>query len=164
MRWIPSLPLDVWATDFFLLLFSLFLYLHFKCYPLSSFFPLKTPFLITPSLAHQPTLSCFPVLEFPYTEASSFHRTKGLSPHWCPTRPFSATYAAGALGPSMCTLWLVVQSLGALGALVGSYCCSSYGDANLFSSLGLFSSSSIGDPTLSSMVGWEHPPLYLPGT
>ena len=31
-------------------------------------------------------------------------------------RLYSATYAAGAMGPSMCILWLVVQFLGALGA------------------------------------------------
>jgi hypothetical protein len=39
------------------------------------------------------------------------------------------------------------------GGLVGSYCFSSYGAANPFSSLGPFSSSSIGDPVLSPMVG-----------
>ena len=41
--------------------------------------------------------------------------------------PSSATYAGGAMGPSVCIFWLVVQSLGALGDLVSSYCCSSYG-------------------------------------
>jgi hypothetical protein len=39
------------------------------------------------------------------------------------------------------------------GVLVGSYCCSSYGAVNPFNSLGPFSSSSIGDPVLSSMDG-----------
>jgi hypothetical protein len=38
----------------------------------------------------------------------SLHRTKGLSSHWCLTRPSSATCAAGAMSPTMCTLWLVV--------------------------------------------------------
>jgi hypothetical protein len=38
----------------------------------------------------------------------SLHKTKNLSSHWCLTRPSSATYAAGAMGPSVCTLWLVV--------------------------------------------------------
>jgi hypothetical protein len=60
--------------------------------------------------------------------------------------------------------WLVVYSLGALGVLVGSYCCPSYGAANPFSSFGSFSSSSIGDPVLSPMIGCKHPPLYLSGT
>ena len=66
-----------------------------------------------------PTHSHFPILAFPYTGASSLHRTKGLSFHRCQTRPSSATYAAGAMGCSMCTLWLVVLSLKALGGLVG---------------------------------------------
>ena len=33
-----------------------------------------------------------------------------------------------------------------------------------FSSLGPFSSSAIGDPVLSPLVGCEHPPLYFSGT
>jgi hypothetical protein len=47
---------------------------------------------------------------------------------------------------------------------VGSYCCSFYGAANPFSSLGPFSSSSIGDTVLSPMDGCEHSLLYLSGT
>jgi hypothetical protein len=50
------------------------------------------------------------------------------------------------------------------GVLVGSHCCSSYGAANPFSSLGHFSSSSIGDPLLSPMDGYEPPLLYFSGT
>ena len=61
----------------------------------------------------------------------------------------------------MYTIWLMFLSLGALGVLVGSYCCSSYDAANPFSYLGPFSSSSIGNPVLSSMAGRECPPLYL---
>jgi hypothetical protein len=64
----------------------------------------------------------------------------------------------------MYTLWLVVWTQEALGVLVGSYFCSSYGAANAFSSLGPFSSSFIGDPVLSPMDGCEPPPLYLSGT
>ena len=52
----------------------------------------------------------------------------------------------------------------ALGELVSSYCCSTYRATDPFSSLGTFSSSSIGDPVLSPMDGCEHPLLYLPGT
>ena len=52
---------------------------------------------------------------------------------------------------------------GSSGDTVGSYCCSSYGAATPFSSFGTLSSSSIGEPTLSSMFGCEHPPLYLSG-
>ena len=77
----------------------------------------------------------------------------------CSKRPSSATYAAGAKDPSMCTL---------VGNLVpgnsGSYCCSSYEAANPFSSLGPFSSSFIGDTVLSPMDGSEDTPLYLSGT
>ena len=46
---------------------------------------------------------------------------------------------------------------GALGVLISSYCCSTYRAADLFSSLGTFSSSFIGDLVF-------HPLLYLTGT
>jgi hypothetical protein len=138
-----------------------FLYLHFKCYPHSSF-SLKTPYPMHSPPTHQPTHSHILVLGLPYTGASNLHRTKDLSSHWCPTTLSSATYAVGGL--SMYTLWLVVYSLLTLGSLVCSYCCSSYGAANLVRSLGPFSSSSIEDPVLSPMVGCEHPLLYLSDT
>ena len=48
--------------------------------------------------------------------------------------------------------------------MVGSYCCSSYGAANPFSSLGPFSGSFIGALVLNPMDGCEHPLLYLSGT
>jgi hypothetical protein len=51
-----------------------------------------------------------------------------------------------------------------MGVLVSSYCCSSYGAANPFSSLGTFSSSFIGGPVFHPMDGSEHPLLYLSGT
>jgi hypothetical protein len=35
-------------------------------------------------------------------------RTKGISSYWCPTWPSSATYVAGAMGPTIWTLWLMV--------------------------------------------------------
>jgi hypothetical protein len=69
--------------------------------------PPKTPYPFSPPPTYQPTHSCFPVLAFPYTGVSIFLRTRSLSSHWCPTRPSSATYSAGATGPSLCTLWLV---------------------------------------------------------
>jgi hypothetical protein len=67
---------------------------------------------------------------------------------------------AGAMGSSM------VGGLvpGRSGVPVGSYCCSSYGAANSFSSFKHSPNSSIEDPVLSPMVGWEHSPLYLSGT
>ena len=53
---------------------------------------------------------------------------------------------------------------GSCSGLVGSYCCSSYGIANPFSSFSPFPNSSTGVPVLSLIVGCEHPPLYLSGS
>ena len=52
----------------------------------------------------------------------------------------------------------------ALGVLVSSYCCSTYRVADPFSSLGAFSSFSIGGPVFHLIDFCEHPLLYLPGT
>jgi hypothetical protein len=52
----------------------------------------------------------------------------------------------------------------ALGVLVSSYCCPTYRVAEPFSSLGAFSSSSIGGPVFHPIADCEHPLLYLPGT
>jgi hypothetical protein len=60
---------------------------------LSWFLLWKSP--IPPPPAHQPTHSCFLALAFPYTGATRLHRTKDPL---LPTRPSSATYAAGAMG------------------------------------------------------------------
>jgi hypothetical protein len=65
------------------------------------------------------------------------------------------------MGPSLVD-GLVPGSSG--GVLVGSYCCSSYGAANPFSSYSSFSNSSIGDSVISSLVGCEHLPLYMSGS
>ena len=51
----------------------------------------------------------------------------------------------------------------ALGLLVSSFCCSTYRDADPFSSLGTFSSSSIGGPVFHPIADCEHPLLCLPG-
>ena len=63
-------------------------------------------------------------------------------------------------------MYSLVGSLdpGSSWVLVGSYCCSSYGAENPFSSLGTFSSSFIRDPVLHPMDSCEHPLLYLSGT
>ena len=126
-----------------------------------------SPFLVLPSpeklISHLP----FPSQPSPaslswyFSTLKHLSRTKGLSSLWCLTRLSSAADVSGATGNSMCPLWLKVLSLGALGVLDDSYYCSSFGAANPFSSLGPFSSSSIGDPVLSSMVGWECPTLYF---
>jgi hypothetical protein len=52
----------------------------------------------------------------------------------------------------------------ALGVLVSSYCCSTYRVVDPFSSLGTFSSSSIGSPVFHPIDDCEYPLLYLPGT
>jgi len=91
---------------FFLLLFiRYFLYLHFKCYTLS-WYPLWKPPIISSSLC-SPT---YP-LPLPGPGISIFwgiEPSQNLSSHWRPTRPSYATYAARAMSPTMCTLWLVV--------------------------------------------------------
>ena len=78
----------------------------------------------------------------------------------------SATYVARAMGPSMCTLWLVVQSLGALGGGVWPVDI-------VAPSMRLRSPSApsvpsptplSGTPELSPMGGCEHLPLYLSGS
>jgi hypothetical protein len=110
---------------------------------------------------HPPTLSPCPGI--PYIGLSSIHRTKDLSSHWCPTRPFSATYAAGAMSPSMRTLWLVVQSLGALGDLEGWYFVLPMGLQTPSAPSVHFLSTPLGTPCT---VKWltEQTPLYLSGS
>ena len=62
---------------------------------------LGTPYPIVPPpasmrvLAYPPTHYFLPALAFPYTGALSILRTKGLSYHFCPIRPYTAAYAAG---------------------------------------------------------------------
>ena len=63
-----------------------------------------------------------------------------------------------------CHLLLYMQlETQALGVLVSSYCCSSYRVADPFSSLGTFSSSSIGGPVIHPIADCEHPLLCLLG-
>jgi hypothetical protein len=102
--------LGLWKTLLFIFLLDIFfIYIsNVSPFPVS---PLEIPYSI-PSLpasmrvfSYLSTHLCLTALAFPYTGASSLHRTKGLSSHWCLIRPSSATYAAGAMGCSMCTLW-----------------------------------------------------------
>jgi hypothetical protein len=67
----------------------------------------------------------------------------------------------GWLGHLLLHMQLETQ---ALGVLVSSYCCSAYRVADPFSSLGTFSSSSIGGPVFHPIADCEHPLLCLPGT
>jgi hypothetical protein len=135
--------------------------------------------MLSPFLIPAPPINCYPsppspfyegvhphapylsVITFPYTGSLRLHRTKGLFSHWCLRMPFSATYMAGVMGPSMSTPWLVVETRI---ALIGWYCCcSSYGVANPFRSFSPFSNSSVGNPVINSMVRCKHPLLYMSG-
>jgi hypothetical protein len=130
-----------------------FLYLHFKCYPIS-WFPFQNPPIPSPLL----------LLTNPSTPTS-------LSRH-SPTlrhRAFTGPRASPPIDDQQVHLLLHMQletwvppcvlfgwwfsPWELWGVLVGSYCCSSYEAVNPFNSLGSFSSSSIGDPVLSPMVG-----------
>ena len=71
-------------------------------------YPLPFSFLLHLWGCFLPTHSHVTALAFSYTRESSLYWTKGFSFHWCPTRPSTATQAAGAIGPSMCSLWLVI--------------------------------------------------------
>jgi hypothetical protein len=72
----------------------------------------------------------------------------GLSFQQWPTRPSFDTYAARDKSS---------------GVLVSSYCCSTYRVADPFSSLDMFSSSSIGGPVIHLIADCEHPLQCLLG-
>ena len=110
---------------------SFFSYWLFYLFTFQMLFPLptfpSTKLLVPPPspasmrlLPYSATHSCLSSLAFPYPGSTSPHRNKGLPSHGCQTRQSSATYAAGVIPHppthTLCTLLLVVQSLGALGA------------------------------------------------
>jgi hypothetical protein len=78
--------------------------------------PLETPYPTLPPpasmrvLLHPPTHIPTPTFPSWYSLTLGHGRLSG-------PRRASATYATGAMGHSMCTLWLVVQSQGAPGVL-----------------------------------------------
>ena len=119
-----------------------FLHLHFKCYP-------KSPPDPPPPLPYPPIPSSWP-WRSPVLRHIKFARPRGLS-----------SPNDGQLGHLLLHMQLETQ---ALGVLVSSYCCSTYRVADPFSSLGTFSSSSIGGPVFYPIDDCEHPLLYLPGT
>jgi hypothetical protein len=77
-----------------------------------------------------------------------FARPMGLSLQWWPTRPSFDTYGARVKSSR---------------ALVSSYCCSTYKVADPFSSLGTFTTSSIGGPVIHPITDCKHPLLCLLG-
>ena len=118
-----------------------FLHLHFKCFP-------KVPNTLPRALLPYPSTPTSWPWHSPVLGHIKFARPRGLSSQWWSTRPSSATFAARDTSSG----------------LVSSYCCSSYRIADPFSSLGNFSSSSIGGPMFHPIDDCEHPLLYLPGT
>ena len=103
---IALLPSNI---SLFYWIYSLF---AFKCCPLSWYPPKKSHNPCPPVPVSQSTLSHFPVPAFPHTAAFRLSRTEHLSSLWYPTRPSSAAYVSGAMGYSICTLWLMFLSLG----------------------------------------------------
>jgi hypothetical protein len=119
-----------------------FLHLHFKCYS-------ESPLYLPPTLfPNQPTPTSWP-----------WHSL--VLGYIIFVRPRASPPNNGWLGHLLLHMQLETW---ALGALVSSYCCSSYRVADPFSSLGTFSSSSTGDPMFHPIDDCEHPLLYLPGT
>ena len=111
--------------------------------------PPKIPYPLPPPPAPQPTHSGFLALASPILGHRIFRRPRASPPidDW--------------LGHPLLHMQLETW---ALGVLVSSYCCSTYRVADPFSSLGTFSSSSIGGPVFHPIDDCEHPLLYLPGT
>jgi hypothetical protein len=106
---------------FFQIFIRYFLQLHFKCYPKS---PLYHPHALLP---YPPIPTSWP---------------------WCSL--YWGIYSLQDQGASLVQLshllLLMQPETQALGVLVSSHCCSTYRVADPFSSLGTFSSSSIGGP------------------
>ena len=101
----------------------------------------------TPPIPYPPTPPFWP-WRSPVLGHIKFASPMGLSLQWWPTRPSFDTYAARDKSS---------------GVLLSSYCCSTYRVAVPFSSLGAFSSSSIGGPVVHSIADCEHPLLCLLG-
>ena len=110
---------------------------------------LEVPYTLPPPCSPTHQLPCLGPGVSPVLGHIKFARPKGLSSQWWPNRQSSATCAARDTSS---------------GVLVSSYCCSTYRVADPFSSLGTFSSSSIGGPVFHPIVDCEHPLLCLPGT
>ena len=96
----------------------------------------------------------------PLTPASwPWHST--VLGHMIFARPGASPPINGLLGHLLLHMQLETQFWR---GLVSSYCCSTYGVADPFCSLGTFSSSFIRYPVFHPLDDCEHPLLYLPGT
>jgi hypothetical protein len=129
---------SLYFFSFFPIFIRYLAHLHFQCYTKS---PPPTP------LPYPPTPPFWP-WRSPVLGHIKFASPMGLSLQWWPTRPSFDTYAARDKNS---------------GVLLSSYCCSTYRVAVPFSSLGAFSSSSIGGPVVHSIADCEHPLLCLLG-
>jgi hypothetical protein len=130
---------------FFFFFLRYFLHLHFKCYPQSPQYPLAAllPTLPTPA-------------SWPWHSLVLGHMIFAI--------PRSSPPTDGRLGHPLLHIQLETQLRRGWGwVLVSSYHCSFYRVADLFSSLGTFSSSFIRGPVLHPIDDREHPLLYLPG-
>jgi hypothetical protein len=103
--------------------------------------------ILTSPIPYPPTPTFWP-WGSPVLGHIKFASPMGLSLQWWPTRPTFDTYAARDKSS---------------GVLVSSYCCSTYRVAVPFSSLGNFSSSSIGGRVIHPIADCDHPLLCLLG-
>jgi hypothetical protein len=101
----------------------------------------------TPPFPYLPTPPFWP-WGSPVLGHIKFASPMGLSLQWWPTRPSFDTYAARDKSSRV---------------LVSSYCCSTYRVSVPFSSLGNFSSSSIGGCVTHPIADCDHPLLCLLG-
>ena len=108
----------------------------------------RSPYPSRALLPYPPTPTSWP-WRSPVLGHIKFASPMGLSFQRWPTRPSFDTYEAKDKSSRV---------------LVSSYCCSTYRVADPFSSLGAFSSFSIGGPVFHLIDDCEHPLLYLPGT
>jgi hypothetical protein len=103
--------IDQPACFFFLI--GYFLYVHFKCYLLSHPHPLETPYPIPSPPASMRVFPHPPTLASPPWNSHKLVHSAFTGPRASPPIDVhqghlsSATYVVGAMGLSMCTLWLV---------------------------------------------------------
>ena len=140
-------------------IFSLFtfrLFSPFQVSPAEISYPISLPNVSMKVLPH-PLLSSCPGI--PLLCGIEHPQAQGLL---YPLMSNKATYDARAMGASMCTLWMVVLSPGAIGDLAKlTLLLPLLGAANTLSSFSSFTNSSIRDLMLSAMVGCKYPTLYL---
>jgi hypothetical protein len=137
---ISLLCLALFYSKFFFSFIGYFLYLHFKCYFLSSS-PLWKPPI--PCALPLPLWGCSQTHPLTTTFPTSGHQT----PSGPRANPPTYVYLVAAMGISVYTHWFVVQTPDALQGLASWHCCFPHGATNALSSFISFSNWSIGHPT-----------------